>query len=232
MADLAHLVLLHPLPHPLHHLLPLLALERGVLAEVSEGHPHGFVLEIAVGYLDVVLAYLHAFVDVQAEKVDRLQELYLAVVVPDSYLWDASELVVRLVLELFERGRDLELASSRQVAGRGSELLAALVLTTLVPERHLAIIAVGSQVGLLSLWYFVHGLELIRLVTIFVAVAAKRRGIEVVVRLFLEIREEGVCLIAFFLLLNGFLLGFLHELIERSRSRSVGSCSGRVISTN
>lgn len=67
MADLAHIVLLHPLPHPLQHLLSLLSLQGGVLAEVSEGHPHGFVLEVAVGYLDVVLAYLHALVEIQAE---------------------------------------------------------------------------------------------------------------------------------------------------------------------
>lgn len=146
MADLAHLVLLHPLPHPPHHLLSLFSLQGGVLAEVSEGHTHWFVLEVAVGYLDVVLAYLHALVEIQTEEIDGLEELDLAVVVPDLYLRDAAELVVGPGLQLLERGRDLEVAGSRQVVGRGSELLAALVFAVLVPKRNLAVIAVRSQV--------------------------------------------------------------------------------------
>lgn len=98
MAELAHFVLLHPLPHAPQHLLPLFSFERGVLAEVSEGHPHGLVLQVAVGYLDVVLAYLHAFVEIQAEEVHGLQELDLAVLVPDLHLGHAAELIVGPVL--------------------------------------------------------------------------------------------------------------------------------------
>lgn len=85
----------------------------------------------------------------------------------------------------------------------------------------MAVVAIRSQVGLLSFWDFMHSLDLIGLVAIRVAVASERGGVEVIVGLFLEIREEGVILVVFFLLLlDCFLLGLLHELVEGSRGHS------------
>ncbi len=103
---LLHFVFCNPLSHTFHDFIAFFTLQVRIVAEVSEGHAHALVLQLRVSDLDVVFRKCDGGREVSAEEGDWLEELNLAVLVPDSNMFHRAQLVVCVSFQPFERGGD------------------------------------------------------------------------------------------------------------------------------